>query len=167
MRGVLGVVWRAANGGVLRGSRELEGGPVPPLLSLAAALVVGAATLGALSNGSGNQLHLATGEQPRYLQPAVPPASTRVRALPSRRIEPEALTIYIVRSLTDAEQVQVRIDEENRTQDALQRPPISVQVLVALSAADETRIYRALSEMDTVRAFHGHTPIEIIDVRAS
>lgn len=169
-RGVFGGAWLPASDraipAAVRAARALGQGPAGSLLSMSAALVVGASALFVMHNVAGSEPALNTDARPHYLQPAEPRVPRVVSPAPLPA-DAEPLTVYIVHSVEDAEFVQARIDDENRTQDVLQRPQVNVRVLVALSAEDETRFYHMLSEIGTMRSYFGHAPIEIIDVLTS
>ena len=158
---------RAARSVRATAGRALGQGPAASLLSLALTVVVGGASLGVL-NAASSPAPGPEPERPRVtLRAELPERRQTARLTPqviAPRPEPNLLTVYIVSTEEEAEWFQTRIDEENRTQDVLQRPQVQAVVLVSYTPDDLTHIHRALGGLDTLRRFSHQSTINIIDV---
>jgi hypothetical protein len=130
---------------------------------------VGAASLGAM-RASSPAVSATEPERPRMTVRAELSERPRIAHHPLTHAVPvprnDDLTVYILSTEAEAEQLRARIDEENRTLDVLQRPQVHAEVRVASTADDLIRIYRGLCEIDTLRGIAGQSPINIIDMQA-
>lgn len=148
------------------GLRVLGHGPAGPLLSLALAVSVGGVFLGAMHAASPSVS--AEPQRPRVTAPAERPrhavqVHTQLQA-PIAGSEREEQALFIVPTAEEAERLRTRIDEENRTQEVLQRPQVRAVVLVASTSEERAHIYWAYSQINSLLVIEGQSPINIIDV---